>query len=268
VLDDSAPIKEEDWWFEETGTGTLMKWHWPIGSLYDNHTISARVASALATTFLNGPDFDPTPAEPLRLTLHLASPPTDKLLSTPTTESCKQAFMGQVKEADFLRWGNTKRVTGLRKQEQDGMWEGLREHNFDEFWRIATKIFPAPTSSPLPPPSNIDPHPRSQSTDPGGQPDRDGAFNVRSVPVRIHLPDGPVLQDVVTPLNEEGRPTTLRELLRNHVPLLFPPPPSVPLAYAIIQGVVTPGDAEVAWLNACLAGIDGWLSIFVGLGQI
>lgn len=35
--------------------------------------------------------------------------------------------MGQVKEADFLRWGNTKRVTGLRKQEQDGIWEGLRD---------------------------------------------------------------------------------------------------------------------------------------------
>lgn len=65
-----------------------------------------------------------------------------------------------------------------------------------------------------------------------------------------------------------GRPTTLRELLRTHVPLLFPPPPSVPLAYAIIQGVVTPGDAEIAWLNACLAGVDGWLSIFVGIGIV
>ena len=65
-----------------------------------------------------------------------------------------------------------------------------------------------------------------------------------------------------------GRPTTLRDLLRTHVPLLFPPPPSVPLAYAIIQGVVTPGDAEIAWLNACLAGVDGWLSIFIGIGIV
>lgn len=65
-----------------------------------------------------------------------------------------------------------------------------------------------------------------------------------------------------------GRPTTLRELLRTHVPLLFPPPPSVPLAYAIVQGVVTPGDAEIAWLNACMAGVDGWLSIFVGIGIV
>jgi hypothetical protein len=35
--------------------------------------------------------------------------------------------MGQLKEADFMRWGNTKRMTGLRKAEQDGMWEGVKE---------------------------------------------------------------------------------------------------------------------------------------------
>lgn len=35
--------------------------------------------------------------------------------------------MGQLKEADFLRWGNTKRMTALRGAEQDGMWEGIKE---------------------------------------------------------------------------------------------------------------------------------------------
>ena len=62
--------------------------------------------------------------------LHLASPPTDKLLLSPSAEACKQAFMGQMKEADFIRWGNTKRMTGLRKAEQDGLWEGIREREF------------------------------------------------------------------------------------------------------------------------------------------
>lgn len=67
------------------------------------------------------------PATPLKMILHLASPPTEKLLLPPTAESCKQAFMGQLKEADFIRWGNTKRMTGLRKAEQDGIWEGIKE---------------------------------------------------------------------------------------------------------------------------------------------
>ena len=64
---------------------------------------------------------------PLRITLHLASPPTEKLLLAPNPEACKQAFMGQLKEADFIRWGSTKRMTGLRKAEQDGLWEGIKE---------------------------------------------------------------------------------------------------------------------------------------------
>jgi autophagy-related protein 5 len=46
---------------------------------------------------------------------------------TSNVEACKQAYMGQLKEADFIRWGNTKRMTGLRKQEQDAIWEGIRE---------------------------------------------------------------------------------------------------------------------------------------------
>jgi autophagy-related ATG5-like protein len=46
--------------------------------------------------------------------------------------------MGQLKEADFLRWGNTKRMTGLRKAEQDGMWEGIKE-------RLSILVFRSPT---------------------------------------------------------------------------------------------------------------------------
>jgi autophagy-related protein 5 len=72
---------------------------------------------------------------PLRLTLHLATPPNDKLQLSPSAEACKQAFMGQLKEADFLRWGNTKRMTGLRKAEQDGMWEGIKERSSNFVFR-------------------------------------------------------------------------------------------------------------------------------------
>ena len=97
--------------------------HWPIGLIYDNHTISASIRP---TAPASGSGLN-IPVAPLKLILHLASPPTEKLLLSPSAESCKQAFMGQLKEADFIRWGNTKRMTGLRKAEQDGMWEGIKE---------------------------------------------------------------------------------------------------------------------------------------------
>lgn len=98
---------------------TLLFRHWPIGLIYDNHTISSTIRTI--------PTASLSQTTPLKLILHLASPPTDKLLLSPSAEACKQAFMGQLKEADFMRWGSTKRMTGLRKAEQDGMWEGVKD---------------------------------------------------------------------------------------------------------------------------------------------
>ncbi|KAI0033448.1 autophagy protein Apg5-domain-containing protein [Vararia minispora EC-137] len=257
VFDDEAArvLNEEDWWFESE-EGTLLKWHWPIGLIYDNHTTMQSTKPA------------PTaPSAPLRLVLHLASPPTDKLLLAPSAEACKQAFMGQLKEADFLRWGSTKRMTGLRKQEQDGIWEGIKEHNFDEYWRVAGKVTPTPAPAPRPvspPPASG--HTRPPSADPQGAPDRDGAYGVRSVPVRLYLPDGPVLQDLAPPLLEDGSPNTLADFLPLHLSALFPPTAAGrPRAFALVQGVRAPLEAELAWLGACMAGADGWVNVCIGL---
>ncbi|KAF9050978.1 autophagy-related protein [Hymenopellis radicata] len=269
-------IKDEDWWFE-TVDGTSLKWHWPIGLIYDNFTISQSVKTPHSNLS--------SMVAPLRLMLHLASPPTEKLLLNHSPEACKQSFMGQLKEADFIRWGNTKRITGLRQNEQDGLWEGIKEHNFDDYWRVASKVTPTSGShrpqSPGPPPSSASMHTRPPSAEPSGTSDREGAYNVRSVPVRLYLPDGPVLQGLVPPLLEDGSPYTLATYLSAHVPLLFParppaPPPSrtnpnpqppaaPEPAYALVQGVVTPLDSEMAWLGACMAGADGWVNVCVGI---
>ncbi len=59
--------------------------------------------------------------------------------------------MGQLKEADFLRWGNTKRMTGLRKAEQDGMWEGIKEReSFLASWCRAVPSQPSTTHAERP----------------------------------------------------------------------------------------------------------------------
>lgn len=142
-------------------------------------------------------------------------------------------------------------------------------------------------------------HNRPPSADPAGPIDREGAYNVRSVPVRIYLPDGPVIQELIPPALQDGKrpfffsfggsakslllgtPRTLEHFLQEHLPLLFParPPPPPPsrtnpnpqapaspeLAYVLLQGVVAPLDSEVAWLGACLAGADGWLNMCIGL---
>ena len=86
----------------------------------------------------------------------------------------------------------------------------MHADNFDEYWRVASKVTPttAPTrsGSPPPPPTSVSLHTRPPSADPGSAslPDKDGAYNVRSVPVRIYLPEGPVLQDLVAPVLDDG----------------------------------------------------------------
>lgn len=83
--------------------------------------------------------------------------------------------------------------------------------NFDDYWRIASKVTPTtiPTRSQSPPPGAGSLHTRPPSVDPGNTaPDKDGASSVRSVPLRIYLPDGPVLQELAPPLLEGGQYAT------------------------------------------------------------
>jgi autophagy-related protein 5 len=62
-----------------------------------------------------------------------------------------------------------------------------------------------------------------------------------------------------------GSPHTLSHYLTTHIPLLFPQQQRSNLAYALIQGVLAPPDAEMAWLGACLTGADGWVNVCVGI---
>ena len=84
------------------------------------------------------------------------------------------------------------------------------EDNFDDFWKVAAKVTPStsmqgrPQSPNAPPPSSASMVNRPPSADPAGPSDKEGAYNVRSVPARIYLPDGPVLQDLVPPILEDG----------------------------------------------------------------
>ncbi|KIM31926.1 hypothetical protein M408DRAFT_327313 [Serendipita vermifera MAFF 305830] len=208
---EGANVKEESWWFEDE-FGGIVKWNWPIGLLYDIYVSSKTVSLATihpptaSPSTNHQPTVYPQPTTPLRLTLHLipmgGSEKVPSLGGAANQEALKQSFMAQLKEADFLRWGSTKRVTGLRKAEQDGIWDALRDHNFEDFWKVASRITP----SPLPPPPVGAPssfhsptsHSRPPSTDPATSTatslppqDRDTAYNVRSVPIRIYLPDLP-----------------------------------------------------------------------------
>ncbi|EJU04467.1 hypothetical protein DACRYDRAFT_76943 [Dacryopinax primogenitus] len=262
VLDEAtaAALREEDWWFE-TEKDNVLKWHWPIGLLYDAHftTMSASESCFLPSASSLSP--------PMPITLYLSNPPADKLLLTPSVESLKSSFMSQCKEADFLRWGSTRRMTGLRKTEQDGLWDAIREHNYDNFWKIGSKILPNP-NPPSPLLNSSPPTPNPDGT--GAATTTNDAYAVRSIPLRLFLPNAPVIQDLCSPVTQNGVHTTLGDLLSASFPLLFSKGAniqntSISGAYAVVQGMEPPLETEVGWLGASLAGADGWVNVCVGL---
>ncbi|SJX66086.1 related to ATG5-protein involved in autophagy and the Cvt pathway [Sporisorium reilianum f. sp. reilianum] len=342
-------LNEKELWFEYEGQP--LRWHWQIGLLYDYHTSNpARTAIAYQSTTANASGLgslrSDTPslaqgtndgaamsaAQPSRLPwnirLRLSKPPADRLHSNSGLESCKTSFMSMIKEADFVRYGSTKKVVNLRKQEQDTLWDGVVSHDYDVFWSIANKLVPnanvsafeaghsATTAlgrSPIasrtvslnlggthddrtaPPvqrslttqpnesqaslaPSTVSTITSTTSSDApsatSGTATPSAGTTVRSIPMRIFLPDNaPIVQEPVPPTLEDGRANTLGAVLSALFPLLFPPPPSFssfqaqapPLAYALVQGVRMPLDAEIAWLGSALVGPDGWVAVVIGL---
>lgn len=158
-----------------------------------------------------------------------------------------------------MRWGNTKRVTSLRRADLEAGWDGVAANDYDLHARLSSRVVPMPiplsTGTPRPP-----------STEPGSGPKLESAYAARSLPVKVYLPDcAPPMQNVIAPL-VDGHPATLIEMLRSQLPLLFPPSgEAYALAQPLVLGIVVPPESEVAWLAACMAGADGWLRIGIQL---
>ncbi|KAJ9092365.1 hypothetical protein QFC21_006867 [Naganishia friedmannii] len=202
---------------------------------------------------------------PLRLILHLkprqpqpasipppaAPPPPPATPLSNSIETCRIAFISLLKEADYIRWGNTRRITGLRRADLEGAWEGVVDHNYETHARFTSKIVPLPlpappvpvaqqagkgkgdsssssatTPTPTPTPAKTTtttpPHPAENL---GTALPAESCYAVRSIPLKLYLPDNaPEVQDIVNPLNANGEPTTLISFLRQALPLLFPVP--------------------------------------------
>jgi autophagy-related protein 5 len=334
----SDTIKDEDYCF--TYEGTPLRWHWPIGLLYDYHTANTaptmhtRIASTsqpnaaggvqtltaslrrlstapASVAAAEGPTSNGqgsyktnSAAVPWSITLRIGAIPMEKLHSVPGVSNCRSSFMSMVKEADFVRHGSTKRVTNLRRTEQDALWEGVMQHDFDVYWSVAEKVMPSASvlndelaaTSGLAPPSrtpsfsstNTAPvksilthhHNESLSSLHSAAASESGVSTAetasttktiyRSVPMRFHLSNGaPVVQEPAAPFTEDGRAITLHIVLSSLFPLLFPPTPTfstaaatgiqpAPLAYAVIQGIRVPLEAEIAWIGSVLPYADGW----------
>lgn len=214
--------------------GIPLKWHYPIGLLFDLHTGYR-------------PDSNSPPPLPWPVTVHFKNFPLDKLIRAQAIDATQDFFMSMIKEADFLRNGSTKKVMNLSKNDQTQLWDGLwssssqkyRTENYDRFWSVNYRLVINDGQSP------------------------------RHIPLRIYLPDNcPVIQEPIAPLDENGNPLTLGEVLHQILPDLFPSPLPTENAFAapVIHGVIPQLNIPIIWASQNLCYPDNFLHIVVLLG--
>ncbi|KAI3549055.1 autophagy protein Apg5 [Colletotrichum costaricense] len=178
-------------------------------------------------------------------------------------------FLNCVKEADFVRYGNAKRIMSLSKADTSSLWNAVQDNDYASFAKINALLLNAPTplrNVPLrvyipssPPPgtgsntvTNTDttsppPTPAQAGDTPGA-----GAFKV--------------LQTLVPPVIPGTRTRqTLGRALQAHLPSLFPSSRDPILANVVLHGSPVPFSAPLEDLMREAAYPDGWLCLAVVL---
>ncbi|EAW11192.1 autophagy protein 5 [Aspergillus clavatus NRRL 1] len=238
--------------------GVPLKWHLPIGLLYDLYAgadpaskgsrpdESEQIISSVGDTL------------PWRLTLHFSDWPDEELVRLDADGMVMHdAFINSVKEADFLRNGTAKGIMSLSKEDSSGLWEAVQDVDLPSFQRISNILLPAPN-----------------------QP-------FRNVPIRFFLPlppdsGSPSLKVVQSPLPPSipastanatqstvlrGKPAsqlqTIGSALHSLLPNLFPSRRTPVLAKPVLHGAAVPMSAPVEEVARSAAYGDGWVYIVV-----
>lgn len=115
VTDVSA---DSEIWFD--CNGTPLKWHYPIGVLYD-------------LTMRGNDDI------PWTLKIHFTKFPEEQLFRCPNREIVEAHFMSSLKEADFLKH-RSQVISAMQKKDHNQLWTGLVNDKFDQFWSINRRL--------------------------------------------------------------------------------------------------------------------------------
>lgn len=96
-----------------------LKWHYPIGVLYDMYS-----------------DEDSTP---WNIVVHFQEFPDDELLHCPSKDAVESQFMSTLKEADCLKHKGQV-INSMQKKDHKLLWTGLLHEKFDQFWSVNKKL--------------------------------------------------------------------------------------------------------------------------------
>jgi autophagy-related protein 5 len=225
-----------------------LKWHLPVGLLYDIYVLSSSPSDEATTlpalfkltlNFQNGSKLNQISAEPA--VLH-------------------DAFINSVKEADFLRSGTAKPIMSLPAAASKSLWSSVQVHDLPIYRRIYSSLLPStfrnvPLRIYLP--SGPGPDPGSGSAGAAG--DSLASFRV----LQAHIP--PMVPPASLVGAKASGPTvqTLGTALSGLIPSLFPSARTPVLARTLLHGAVVPLTSHLEELARSAAYADGWLGVVV-----
>lgn len=155
-----------DAWF--SFEGVPLKWHYPLGLLYDLFSGAEPATIERQTKGLEESQLVAKPAgqeEPLpwKLTVHYSDFPDEQLIQLDADgKMLLDAFINAVKEADFIRNGTARTVMSLSKEDSDNLWKAVQNRESQPAQiPTCTKINTKPHRRP--PPLQHNPHQTPQS---------------------------------------------------------------------------------------------------------
>ncbi|CAL4188685.1 unnamed protein product, partial [Meganyctiphanes norvegica] len=113
----SSEFQESEMWLEYDGTP--LKWHYPIGVLFD---MMAQGSSL-----------------PWTITAHFSHFPEHELMHCNNRDILESHFISVVKEADGLKHRGHV-ITNMQSKDHKQLWSGLCNDKFDQFWAINRKL--------------------------------------------------------------------------------------------------------------------------------
>ncbi|RUS71432.1 hypothetical protein EGW08_020815 [Elysia chlorotica] len=99
--------------------GQALKWHYPIGLLFDLFGSKADL--------------------PWNLTVHFQNFPEEELLHCPSKDAVESHFMSVLKEADALKHRG-QAVNNMQRKDHKTLWSGVMNDKFDQFWSVNKKL--------------------------------------------------------------------------------------------------------------------------------
>ncbi|KAI8930239.1 autophagy protein Apg5-domain-containing protein [Entophlyctis helioformis] len=257
-------------WFD--ADGIPLKWHYPVGLLYDIHISQALAAGR-------------TVPAPWSITAHLGDRdfPADRLIPMDAPGSGpnhpQHHFMSMIKQADYLRTGSIKRAMAMSKADQTKLWDSLLSNDYDAFCEANALLVPPMVTGaghlaqPAVASGSGDGSPIVAAAATPGSAGGGGLGALpRSIPLRIYLADGAsVVQDLVPPTDAtSSAETTVADVVAALLPVPAPTGQQQEQARSragatgqrlMLHGAPLAGEMPLLWLSHHAAYPDGFLHL-------